>query len=97
MKGKHSDGPWAQDGAEYWADIIGPYGEAVAMVHSDHIDEQGAPDMDRAKANARLIAQSPAMADALRDMLALHIAHHNNPLHAKAREILRAIDEGVTP
>jgi len=95
---KHSPGPWAQDGIEYWADIIGHYGEAVAMVHSDHIDEQGAPDMERARANARLIAQSPALAKALRALLCLHGAtHHSHPEHIAAREVLRAAFESATP
>ena len=98
MTGKHSPGPWAQDSVQYWADIIGPYGEAVAMVHSDHIDEQGAPDMGRAMANARLIAQSPALAQALRALLCLHGAtHHNHPEHIAAREVLRAAFEGSAP
>jgi len=37
------------------------------------------------------------MAQALRDLLALHIAHHNHPHHAHAREILRAIDGDTKP
>lgn len=41
---------------------------------------------------ARLIAAAPDMAETIRDLLALHIAHHNHPHHARAREILRAIE-----
>lgn len=90
MKGKHTVGPWRATVDGYiQRDAPMPFGAAVVArtLHAE-IGVQNA--------NARLIAQSPAMADALRDMLALHIAHHNNPIHAKAREILRAID-GATP
>ena len=33
------------------------------------------------------------LVDALRSMLALHIAHHNHPAHAAARALLREIEQ----
>ena len=90
MTGKHTLGPWRATVDGYiQRDAPMPFGAAVIArtLHAEPSAQQ---------ANARLIAQSPAMEEALRDMLALHIAHHNNPLHAKAREILREI-EGATP
>lgn len=41
-----------------------------------------------AEANARLIAAAPELYNAVRALLKLHEAHHNEPLHAQAREIL---------
>lgn len=47
-------------------------------------------DQDReAEANAALMAAAPELLAALRDVLELHIAHHNNPAHAAARAVIR--------
>jgi hypothetical protein len=43
------------------------------------------PGVAAAKANARLIAAAPDLLAALDALLALHIAHHNNPAHVAAR------------
>ena len=43
------------------------------------------------EANARLIAAAPEMAELLEQLLALHVAHHNNPLHGEARALLSRI------
>jgi uncharacterized membrane protein YcjF (UPF0283 family) len=40
------------------------------------------------KARATLAAAAPEMLNALEDMLELHTAHHNNPVHANARAII---------
>ena len=82
---KHAPGPWAiREGHAYIAIRSG------AGVWADVRIAGGITEQDRA--NARLIAAAPDMAQALRDLLALHIAHHNHPHHGRAREILRAID-----
>ena len=83
---KHAPGPWTiEEGYKYIA------------IRSDagvwaNIRIAGASIIERDRANARLIAAAPDMTQTLRDLLALHIAHHNHPHHARAREILRAID-----
>lgn len=38
--------------------------------------------------NARLIAAAPELADCIHDLLYLHVAHHNHPLHVAARALL---------
>lgn len=46
------------------------------------------PNYPHCEPNARLIAVAPDLAQSVRDLLALHEAHHNNPVHAAARAIL---------
>jgi hypothetical protein len=44
------------------------------------------------EAYARLIAAAPDLAQSVRDLLRLHEAHHNHPIHAAARAIIAAVD-----
>jgi hypothetical protein len=44
---------------------------------------------EQAENSARLILAAPALLDTVRDLLELHIAHHNHPTHAAARELIR--------
>ncbi len=89
MTQPHTPGPWRVIQADR-LEILGPrdsIGWPASIVYN-----AGLCSDPESQANARLIAQAPIMAQALRDLLALHIAHHNHPHHAHAREILRAID-----
>lgn len=104
MTQSHTPGPWRidyqQDEATY---IVAEQGKAWNNPTICHLYQDVTPEdsvtigpwleaFDNATANARLIAAAPDMAQTIRDLLALHIAHHNHPHHARAREILRAID-----
>ena len=78
----HTPGPWHTGGINpisapviYAAD---GFAVADATVYHRHHDGQTA-------ANARLIAAAPDLLASLRDVLALHLAHHNNPVHVAAR------------
>lgn len=48
-------------------------------------------DLDRAIADAQLMAAAPKLTAMLRQLLQLHIAHHNNPYHAAARHLLAQV------
>ena len=87
MTQSHTPGPWT----------IGPHpgngaGTAWRQILSHSGPFSPAFVCEAIEPDARLIAAAPDMARALRDLLALHIAHHNHPRHARAREILRAIE-----
>jgi hypothetical protein len=71
---KHTAGPY-----EYCADrTIAADGVPLARCYADR----------NAAANGPLFAAAPELAQSIRDLLALHEAHHNNPVHAAARAIL---------
>jgi hypothetical protein len=38
-----------------------------------------------------LLRAAPDLMDCLREMLKLHIAHHNDPIHARARKAIASI------
>lgn len=78
--------------AIYRANIMpeGDYrGDICRIQAAPHINGIG---NEEAAANARLIAAAPDLADIVRELLAVHIAHHNLPEHARAREILRGLE-----
>ncbi len=89
MTQSHTPGPWKIVLCDLVKDSEG---NLVADCETTPRNLRPAPPKQQDMANARLIAQAPIMAQALRDLLALHIAHHNHPHHAHAREILRAIE-----
>lgn len=72
----HTPGPW------YWG------GGTAITRNGRYIHVENIRPHKEAVANARLIAASPELADCIHDLLYLHIAHHNHPLHAKARALL---------
>lgn len=80
-RAKHTPGPWRAsqpDGVEHaHVSDVGGYAEGdICTTWSAAGD---------AFANALLIAAAPDMLAALEELLALHIAHHNNPAHVRAR------------
>lgn len=91
---KHTPGPWRTDAEVEHQGVLGPDGYMVAdcAIFSMH---KGAPTSERCTANARLIASAPGMADMIRDLLSLHEAHHNHPLHAAARLLLAKARGGL--
>lgn len=94
---KHTPGPWVAEAdddsdlgeftvrtadGDYIADVRNPYCDydmQVAYAQSDDC---------RIEHDARLIAAAPELADCIHDLLYLHEAHHNHPLHAAARALL---------
>lgn len=97
---KHTAGPWQvmneYDGANIViANVDGEtFSDGSSTFSYDFIcdtlpdDGDGSRSREIAKANARLIAAAPEMLSAVKALLKLHEAHHNSPLHARAREIV---------
>jgi hypothetical protein len=82
----HTPGPWTATATDFIFDepalwTIGDRCGVIAEVQSHN------------EADARLIAAAPVLLATLRDLLELHIAHHNNPKHAAARLLLEMFDE----
>lgn len=90
---KHTPGPWhrnirpARKYPTIWAGrnvhiaavVPGaPWGSGNGATMSD----------DEPEANIDLIAAAPDLLAAVKALLKLHEAHHNEPLHAQAREIV---------
>ena len=93
MTQKHTQGPWHVGLRQAEQIIYNTAGWAVAnatVYHGEH-------DREETKANARLIAEAPAMLDALRELLAdKYLADPiNADRMASARAILARIDGGV--
>lgn len=44
---------------------------------------------EQAEKNACLVLAASRLLDTVRELLELHIAHHNHPTHAAARELIR--------
>ena len=75
------------------------YAGGICTVHVENSEKVGSrsiaegfndcPPQDEAVANMRLIAAAPELLNAVRALLSLHQAHHNDPIHAQAREIIR--------
>jgi len=98
---KHTPGPWqlvAADDYEIHSDAVpeafphhckgDDLGRFVALI-GNRADDFG-------RANARLIAAAPELLEALRELLDLHVAHHNSIEHAAARKAISKA-EGRTP
>jgi hypothetical protein len=70
---KHTPGPWtAKRGSNetlgYPWEVMGPDGKTICDILLDHNDEAvTGEDLERAEANARLIAAAPALLEALRE------------------------------
>lgn len=99
MSHNHTPGPWTIMGeADLHVIVIAPNGRTVANVYSAN-----APYPERKsimRANARLIAAAPAMAEALRTIAEacerMKLAEVDNINPAKlARAILQQIDKGA--
>jgi hypothetical protein len=83
---KHTRGPWTDqsvDGSQ-WG-IYGPNGESIGMAHQIKPIPDDLKQVERT-ANARLMAASPEMADAL--WVALTFMHHDHPARATIRAAL---------
>lgn len=94
---KHTPGPWVVH--EIWNGRGSSYSVGRAEVGSYHtlarvLQPHNGKTGDNA-ANACLIASAPEMADMIRDLLSLHEAHHNHPLHAAARLLLAKARGGL--
>jgi ADP-ribose pyrophosphatase YjhB (NUDIX family) len=87
MTTKHTRGPWAIAAQRFI--MADPMRDGRQIAAIDPF-EFGA---EAREANARLIAAAPDLLAALRSVLDLHIAHHNNPAHAAARAAIRKATE----
>lgn len=90
---KNTPGPWHVKGGVPIGNVNRPY-EIVAgpSLLATVLTTNEA----NAAANAALISAAPDLLKALKGVLELHIAHHNNIIHANARVII-AKAEGKTP
>ena len=95
MEGKHTQGPWK----------VGSYLGSVSTycVHMDVITKGRGMDIVEAVyggttheklANARLIASAPDLLKSVKQLLALHIGHHNEPTHVAARLVVSKTESG---
>lgn len=99
MADKWTPGPWEAvssqplDGVEcYW---IRAKRERSPITRSFQVIDIGSvngPQWAEQEATARLISKAPELVDALRELLEIHIAHHNLPQHVAARALLREIE-----
>ena len=81
----HTPGPWniTEEGFIAAAD-----GRRVGELHGNPRDVYA--EAARIAADRALMASAPDRLAALRGLLNLHIAHHNNPEHAAARAVIMA-------
>ena len=94
---KHTPGPWAQ-GSKHGPTIYGG-ADGKDVVANVRITQTASMSLsEEGLANARLIAQAPAMLDSMRELLAV-VSIQNGNLHAdtneiqdRARAILATID-----
>lgn len=80
----HTPAPWKiEDGESRRVYLINDSkGHAVGeIVYSD----------TRTRSDAELIAAAPDLLQLVEELLTQHIAHHNNPIHAKARKLLNQL------
>ena len=95
---KHTPGPWeVVEIEEGLFHIHSPKGDRVHPVPVSVVDyhRDGHEEIRtiKSRANARLIAAAPDLLRLLQAMLDLHIAHHNEPIHAAARKAIAAATE----
>ena len=83
---KHTPGLWLVD-TEHNVRVIANDRRATIIA-----EVCGAKSNPSTMADARLIAAAPQLLAALRDMLALHLAHHNHPVHGAARAAIAAAE-----
>ena len=84
----HYQGVYANGGVDtYSGAVLGRVATAEPLSASDE-DGRFWTASGCEEANAHLIAAAPELYNAVRALLKLHEAHHNEPLHAQAREIL---------
>jgi hypothetical protein len=84
----HSIAPWKPAHSytpAYIRDIKDAQGELIAQVCDL---EKG---LQEVLENARLIAAAPELLQLVGDLLRQHIAHHNHPTHAHARQLINQI------
>jgi hypothetical protein len=84
----HSIAPWKAAysySPAYVRDIKDAQGEIIAQVCDL---EKGT---DESGTNARIITAAPELLQLMEDLLVLHIAHHNHPTHAAARQLIQRI------
>ena len=84
MNAKHTPAPWRLFRHKRSIEISWP--ETNKKIASVPLNEF--TDNSGNQANAALIAAAPEMLEALKALLALHIAHHNDPAHAAARRAI---------
>ncbi len=95
-KQAHTPGPWRVDGYEIRADFImtddtSRSNGRIAITQDYGQEEHSCPPYSQCRANARLIAEAPAMADAWRSMLLGDLQAEREALK-EARAILARID-----
>jgi hypothetical protein len=80
----HTPAPWKiEDGESRRVYLINDSkGHAVGEIfYSD----------TRTRSDAELIAAAPDLLQLVEELLTQHIAHHNNPIHTKARKLLNQL------
>ena len=85
----HTAGPWRASIGGKFAIVVGDY-PVPGIKGSDEVSYYGGHLIAESVApqNARLIAAAPDLLATVRELLALHIAHHNAIEHAAARKVI---------
>ena len=78
-----TQGPWRLNAGDETKIMAG--GLCIASVHCGGTT---GIKLSEAESNARQIAETPALVEALQSLLALHIGHHNAIEHAHARKVI---------